>query len=401
MDTAALSYEISGTSHRYLQNTSDQDWYKITSTDTGIYQFNLPTPTSDIPTVELYEVIEGKDEKGKPYKYLSYVASNIEMNRYSWSDEFTNTFTTGLKANKTYFLSVRPNYNTGQIPYDGYEVTSKLKLKDTGDTLEENDLPEQAKNFPATGVKANFATSNDVDTYYFTAKDTATFGVKFSRTQLTSELKKKYGEELLNPYYGYIAITEDMNKNRKLEDNDMERSTYILNMTENGTTTGSFKAKKGQSYFVTVYGYVESNSGLSLWPYQLNIDPVHLKDEDAGSKVTKYTPSKPIALKKNNSKLYTAKAYLNAGNENGDEDWFIYKSKKTEQAILTLDAGQAIDGVIEVYKNGKRVAKSDYYGKDDNEVMSLKMTKGTYYIKVRDAQGHTSFNPYTLSLKLK
>ena len=125
------------------------------------------------------------------------------------------------------------------------------------------------------------------------------------------------------------------------------------------------------------------------------------KDEDAASKVKNNTPSKPLVLKKNNNKLYTGKASFNAGYENGDEDWFSYTAKTTEQATFTLNAGVGIDGVIEVYRNGKRVAKSDYYGKNDNEIVSINLTKGKYYIKVRDAQGHTSFNPYTLTVKLK
>ena len=114
----------------------------------------------------------------------------MDYNSYSWTEQVKNTFLTGLKANKTYFLAVNPNYSTGQIPYDGYQITSKLLVENPGDAYEENDLPEQAKNFPATGVKANFAVSNDVDTYYFTAKETATYGVNFFRTQLTNGFEK-------------------------------------------------------------------------------------------------------------------------------------------------------------------------------------------------------------------
>ena len=91
--------------------------------------------------------------------------------------------------------------------------------------------------------------------------------------------------------------------------------------------------------------------------------------------MNKFTPSKPIAMKKINNKSYTGKASFNAGYENGDEDWFVYTAKKTEQATITLDAGNGIDGVIEVYRNGKRVAKSDYYGKNDNETLYLKINK--------------------------
>ena len=332
-------------------------------------------------------------------RYLSQVSSNRDYS--SWTEIAKNTFFTGLKADTTYFLAVTPNYSTGQIPYDGYQITSKLLVGNSADAYEKNELPEDAKNFPAKGVTANFGVSNDVDTYYFTAKETATYGVNFFRTELTKDFKNKYKPELLSPFYGYIMLTEDVNKNRKAEDTDNERSTYILNMTEDGTTTGSFKAKKGQSYFVTVYGYTESNSGLTLWPYQLNINSVNKKDEDAGSKVNKFTPSKPIAMKKIHNRLFTREATFNSGYENGDEDWFVYTAKKTEQATITLDGGNGIDGVIEVYRDGKRVVKSDYYGINDNETLQLKLTKGKYYIKVQDSQGHASFDPYALTIKLK
>lgn len=125
------------------------------------------------------------------------------------------------------------------------------------------------------------------------------------------------------------------------------------------------------------------------------------KDEDAGSKVKNNKPSKPIKLQKKSSKLYSTTGYFNTGYENGDEDWYIYQPTKSEQVTLTLSASQELDGVFEVYRNGKRVSKSDIYGQGDNEILSLKMTKGTYYVKVRDGKGRASIDPYTLSLKVK
>ena len=399
LEEISLPYEIGAKVQGYLQNNMDQDWFKLTTTNAGIYQFDLPTPATNRPIVELYEIAEGKDEKDKPYRYLSIVSSNRDY--YSWPEQIKNTFMAGLKANQTYFLSVVPNYSNGQIPYDGYEISSKLLVKNTADAYEANDKPEDAKNFPAAGVKANFSVSNDIDTYYFTAKETATYGINFFRSELTKDLKNKYKSELLNPFYGYIVITEDVNKNRKEEVTDTERATYFLNITEDGTTTGSFKMKKGKSYFVTVLGMVDSPTALTLWPYELKMNKVNTKDEDAGSKVNKFTPSKPISLKKIHNRLFTKNASFNSGYENGDEDWFVYTAKKTEQATFTLDGGKGIDGVIEVYRDGKRVAKSDYYGINDNETFQLKLTKGKYYIKVKDSQGHASFEPYTLTIKLK
>lgn len=399
LESVAIPYELGGTIQGYLQNTMDQDWYKLNTSSAGIYQFQLPTPKENIPNLGLYEVIKDKDENGKAYQLLSLVSTNEDWSSYD--DWVKGKFFASLKANKTYYLSINPNYNTNQIPYDGYQVTSKLVVKDAGDSYEENDKPEQAKNIPATGVTANFSTANDVDSYYFTAKENSVYGVKFSRTPLTSKLKAKYPKELLSPYLGYMEITRDVNKNHKIDDRDTEYRTYLLKNTEDGTTTGSFEAKKGQSYFVTVFGSVDSSTALSLWPYQLKVNSVNKKDEDAGSKVKNNKPSKPIKLQKKSSKLYSTTGYFNTGYENGDEDWYIYQPTKSEQVTLTLSASQELDGVFEVYRNGKRVSKSDIYGQGDNEILSLKMTKGTYYVKVRDGKGRASIDPYTLSLKVK
>lgn len=399
LETVALPYQLGGSAQGYLQNTEDQDWFKVNLTTNGVYKFNIPTPTSNIPYVTLFEVVKDKDENGKEYQFLSTVATNEDW--YSWDEWITNNFMASLEKDKTYYMSISPNPETGQIPYDGYQITSKLLAENPGDKYENNNGPENAKDFPKNGVTANFGTTNDVDSYYFTAPKSAVYGVKFSRTTLTSALKAKYPKELLAPFYGYIEISEDVNNNRKLDEQDMDRTSYILNMTEDGTTTGSFEAKKGKSYFVTTYASIDSMAGLTLWPYQLKINAVNKVDEDAKSKITKNKPSKPLKLKKNSSKSYSATGYFNAGYENGDSDWYVYKSTKTNQVTLSLDAGKEIDGVIEVYRNGKRVAKSDIYEQGDKEILNLKMKKGTYYVKVRDSKGRASIDSYKLSLKLK
>lgn len=399
LDSDARSYQLGGSATGYLQNTSDQDWFKLTPTSDGIYQFNLPTPSKNVPNVSLYEIVTEEGEDGKTYQYLSTVATNEDW--YSMDDWIKDHFVASLKANKKYYLSVSPNYNDFQIPYDGYQITSKLLVNNPSDKYEENDKPEQAKTFPTTGVTGNFATANDIDSYYFTAPKDSVYGVKFSRAELTSTLKEKYPKELLAPFYGIIQISEDVNKNHKLDEQDMDRTSYILNLTESGTNTGSFEAKKGKSYFVTVFGQIDTMAGITLWPYQLKINAVNKQDEDAKSKVTKNKPSKPLKLKKNSSKSYSATGYFNTGYEDGDSDWYVYNSKKSNQVSISLDAGKEIDGVIEIYHNGKRVVKSDIYEQGDKEIVSLKMGKGTYYVKVRDSRGRASIDPYKLSLKIK
>ena len=52
----------------------DQDWYKLNTTNAGIYQFDIPTPATNMPIVELYEIAEGKDEKESLINiYLMYL----------------------------------------------------------------------------------------------------------------------------------------------------------------------------------------------------------------------------------------------------------------------------------------------------------------------------------------
>ncbi|MGG0657276.1 S8 family peptidase [Rummeliibacillus pycnus] len=398
LESGARSYQLGGSATGYLQNTSDQDWFKLTPTSDGIYQFNLPTPSKNIPTVSLYEVVTEEGEDGKTYQNLSTVATNEDWDSEDWIKDH---FVASLKANKKYYLSVSPNYNLFQIPYDGYQITSKLLVSNQSDKYEENDKPEQAKTFPTTGVTANFSTANDIDSYYFTAPKDSIYGVKFSRTELTSSLKSKYPKELLAPFFGLIQISEDVNKNHKLDEQDIDRSSYIMNITEDGTNTGSFEAKKGISYFVIAHSFVDSMAGITLWPYQLKINPVNKQDEDAKSKITKNQPSKPLKFKKNSSKLYSATGFFNSGYEDGDSDWYVYESKKANQVTLSLDAGKEIDGMIEIYRNGKRVAKSDIYEQGDKEIVSLNLNKGTYYVKVRDSKGRSSIDPYKLSLKIK
>lgn len=387
----AVSMKLGSSTSGYLQDETDQDWYQFKTKNAGVYQFEVPIPTQNIPYIQLYEVLED-EEDGEKKQYLSFVAElNIAL--------MDNGFVTGLKGNKQYFLSVQPNWNNMQIPYDGYKIVSKQLLSDLGDANEDNDTPEDAKNITEAGVTGNFSTLNDIDTFYFTAKSNATYGVKFSRANPSKKLKDEF-DDLLAPIYGLIAITEDSNKNHKIDDNESERTTYLLKANENGTTTGSFKAKKGMSYFITVYGIVDSYDGISLWPYHLKIASVVKIDEDASSIVKNNTPSKPIALKKVKEKYYRTDAYFNSGFENGDTDWFVYEAKQAEQVEITLDAGE-LDGVMEIYKDGKRVAKSDYYGNGDSEVILLKLSKGKYYIKVKEANGLTSITPYSVILRVK
>lgn len=395
IDASARPYQIGESAEGYIQSDSDQDWYTFVPEENGIYQFDIPSPKRDLPYVQIAEVAEFIDEEtNKTVKYLSSVASNMDY--YSWDMELTDTFFAGLKAGKTYYLAAG-----GTTNFDPYKITSKLAVKSTQDQYEDNDKPEDAKNLPDSGVaEGNFGFANDVDTFYLVPNKTAIYSAKFERQKMPNSLKE-YPTELLQPIYAFIQITEDTNGNHKLDPEEADKTIVFMNIIESGVNYGSFKAEKEKKYFIAIQGLVDSSSGISLWPYKFTAVPVNQNDEDAGSKVKNNTPSKPLNLKKAKTKSYSAKGYLNAGVSEGDEDWYVFKAGKKETATIKFAAGDEIDGVIEVYKNGKRVAKSDQYALADPELLSLNLTKGTYYIKVRDVKGNASINPYTLHVNLK
>ncbi|OIK11460.1 S8 family serine peptidase [Bacillus sp. MUM 13] len=397
ISSAALPYVLGSTLSGYIQNEGDEDWYSFTADKTGIYKFELPG-TEGRPLLQISEVIESKDEDGKTHRFLNPIGYNVEGDFFSMG--LSKEVYTGFKAGKTYYLTAVMNPFSSNLSFNPYHIKGQFYMKASGDIYEENDTPEKAKTMPKGPIEGNFAMPNDTDTFYLAPSKTAIYGVDFQRKELTDSLKARYPQALLAPFFGFVAITEDTNLNHKLDDDEYEKTTYVEKMDQSGFNYGSFKAEKGKRYFVTLQSYIDSASPLTLWPYKLTVAPVNQSDEDASSKVRNNTPSKPLQFKKINSKTYSASASLNAGVGEGDEDWFAFTSAKTQTGKITLKTGNEIDGVIEVYKNGKRVAYSDYYAQGDSEILSLNLSKGTYYIKVRDSKGNASFNQYGLTIAL-
>lgn len=215
---------------------------------------------------------------------------------------------------------------------------------------------------------------------------------------------QKYPKELFAPIFGAAIIYEDVNKNRLLDDEDLERGSVIANGLfeyNQDVNYGSFKVKKGKNYIIKLVGLVNSPYSLSLVPYKLTIKPAVTKDEDAGSVVKNNTPSKPLSMKKINPKTWKATGHLNSGIPNGDEDWYVINVKENIDGYLSLDSGKEVDGVISLYQKGKRIATSNYYGSGQSEVMHVRLKKGKYYVKVRDVYGNPTIKPYTLTLSKK
>ena len=109
-----------------------------------------------------------------------------------------------------------------------------------------------------TVIKGNFAMPNDVDAFYFVAKANGIQGVSIQPQAVNSVEKAKYPAELFGNYYGFVTILEDMNKNRKVDEEEYDTARHIFKFHASGLTTGSFQTEKGKSYIVIASAFFEN-----------------------------------------------------------------------------------------------------------------------------------------------
>lgn len=391
---SARPFDLNGKAEGFLQGQGDEDWFKVTPTKTGVYQFNLGGKEEDWPLIYVYKVQEYENEKGEIEKYFQYIAHNYD---WGWWDVIAKpNFYAGLEKGQEYYISATPM--NGKLSFNNYSLTAKMLVSNPHDKYEDNNTFEKAKDLPSTTVTGNFAMTNDTDIFYYKSKASGLVGVSIGGEKLSKEKAAKYPQELQGDVYAYAVVIEDTNKNKKLDDEELNKITYIDQGIFNGRSTGAFQAKKGKNYFVVANGFVDSMTNLSLNPYKLTVKPAMKKDEDAGSVVKKYKPSKPLKFKKVNSKKWTATGYLNPGVDYGDEDWYELKLDKAQKVTITFSAKSEIDGLISIYQNGKRLKTANYYPEGDAEIMTMSLKKGTYYIKVKDVHGNASIDPYKLTV---
>ncbi|EIJ80471.1 peptidase S8 and S53 subtilisin kexin sedolisin [Bacillus methanolicus PB1] len=392
-------YGIGNEASGYLQMFEDEDWFAVTPQETGIYEFVLSKNEASIPMMEIYKIQEEKDRNGKTVKFLNPIGSNVN---WGWFDvQIAEKLITGLKKNETYYIKVNVEQLNGNISFDPYKFHSKLILKNPQDKHEDNDSLENIKNLPGSAFEGNFSMPNDQDVFYFESKKSQVYGVTIGQKAVDQKWKSKYPKELISPVFGMAVVFEDVNKNRKLDEKEYDRIQYIDRGISSGTAFGSFKAEKNKNYILIIYGYVDGLLPLSLLPYKFALGPVNQNDEDKGSAVKNNIPSKPLKLKKINSRQWKAAGYLNAGVPYGDEDWYELKLDKDMKGKIELAAGVEVDGIVSLYKNGKHIATSDFYPEGDGEVLYVHLKKGTYHIKVRDTFGNTTLTPYTLNIQFQ
>jgi cell wall-associated protease len=391
----ALPYKIGGAASGYLQTFEDEDWFKLEPSETGIYQFNMLNST-DIPMLEIYQVVQEKDEEGTEHTYLNQIGSNISYNMFIDTEK---SLYTGLKKGEDYLVKVNTNYFSNQISFSPFQFTSKLIVKNPQDKYEDNDKMENVKDLPGLTVQGNFAMPGDQDVFYLQSKSEQIYGITLEKGEVPASMKK-YPKELLGSFYGYIAVIEDKNKNRKVDEEEYNYIQYIEKGIDYGNTFGSFKAEKGKNYILALSSFTDSAVPLSLVPYKLTLATTNRKDEDAGSKVRNNIASKPVKLKQKGN-MWEASGYLNAGVPNGDEDWYEFTLKKDSSGKIKLETGIESDGKIALYQNGKLVSSADFYPEGDAEVLSVNLKKGTYQIKINDYFRGSTIKPYKLKVYLK
>lgn len=391
----ARPYEIGGKGEGFLQSFSDEDWFSLTPTSNSILELKLDQLT-DVPLVEVYRVGEYEEEDGTKYPALDQVASNTDiLSLLSLTNEMKPFLYAGLKKGEEYYIKVSSNLMSLSI--DDYSFTTKVLIDNPQDKYEDNDLV--AKDLPSSAITANVAMPFDTDSYYYKAKATGIVGVSLERAALDKALAAKYPKELQQNLYLLAIVTEDTDRDRVVDENEADKSSLIYHGIDYGSTSGSFQAKSGKSYIITMMGLTENLDPITLNPYKLTVKPANAKDEDAKSVVKNNKPSKPLSLKKSSSRSYTASGYFNTGVPNGDKDWYKLSLSKTTKGKISFTHSSEIDGVIYLYdKDGKLLERVNYYPEGDSETLYFNLKKGTYYIRVQDSRGNASMNAYKLNV---
>lgn len=370
----------------YLQTMDDEDWFKLSPSKDGVYEFDF-SDSGAIPIVEIVKVVEMEDEAT-----FEPVTHNVTFDW--WSIKGKAKMLAGLSSKEEYYIRVAsPEF---QFTTEPYSIKSKLVVDGLGDANEPNDSLTDVKDMKSSTVKGNYSLSNDMDVFYVKAQQTGLYGVDWKPLQLTADQKKKYPAELQQPLDGVVVVLKDLNGNRTLDEDEFGTQSIIDINYENEGEQGAFKTEKGKGYFVVTLNFTMEPVP-SMVPYQLSVTPYNMKDEDATSKVKNNIPSKPLSFKKS-GKTWEAKGYLNAGVPYGDSDWYKLSLDATTKGSISFDF-QLVDGVIELYgSNGKLVAQSNNYANGDAEILYFNLKKGNYYIKVRDVHGNASISPYQLKV---
>ncbi|SFA52634.1 Serine protease, subtilisin family [Parageobacillus thermantarcticus] len=378
---AAQPYELGQTASGYFQFSGDEDWFAFTPKENGIYEFRFAAnENNEVPSINIFSYNEQQ-------KDFSYLGSNLSYD----SLDPKGCYQIGLKGGQTYYIQLTEKMYRPSAK--AYTLTSALLASNTADKFENNDDFEKATNIGLKAITGNFASAQDIDIYYFKPEQNGLYG--FVITPLSVPAKyAKLPKELLTPIDPVVIIIEDTNGNKKLDKEEEGKGWITDRGFSNEEEHGAFKAVKTKGYFIVTLDYFGDTS---LTPYQFTLAKADLQDEDKNSIVKNNIPSKPLPLKKPNKNTFYNTGYMNATTNKGDVDYYVFTANEERTYTFKLELPSDLDGVISVYDaKGKQVEKADYYISGDAEYLKLKLKKGKYFIKVEDAFGNASINPYKL-----
>lgn len=383
LDEMAKPYKLTNKQSGYLQSRGDTDWYRFTATKTGVYAFDFGKANH---LAQAYQIGKYQDQDtGKKLRYLDMIGFNIDL----LSSNLSNKMYLSLEKGETYYLNLTMDDWNGRYSEKPYSFTSKF-LAAPSDKYENNNDISKIKKLPAMKFQGDFGKNFDEEFFYYQPKTSGAYTMTLDQS---SPKTKGLPKQIKSPVDAYILIYEDKNKNKKLDYKEQESPNIIP------FGMGSQYLDKNKTYFIHIaadYYYVP----FSLIHYTFEMKLLNHKDEDAGSVIKKNVPSKPISMKNTSSGRWEKSGRINIYNQKkADEDWYKINFNKNFEGQILLEGGKELDGKIEVYQKGKKVAGSDRYGQNDTETLPIKLKKGTYYIKVTDAYGAASITPYTLKVK--
>lgn len=384
---AAQPHNLGEKTSGHFQYSGDEDWFTFTPKNYGIYEFSFASSgDNDIPVMEVFKY-------DKQYKSLSYIGSNLSFDYYDIIAK--NKFAIGLKGNETYYIKL--NEKNYRPSFKSYMFTSTLLVSNVTDKFEDNDEYEKATQIGFKAITGNFASAQDNDIYYFTPKENGIYG--FAVQPLTVPNKyNKLPKELLAPIDLVVAVIEDTNRNKKLDKEEEGNYIFIDRGWSNEEERGAFKAVKTKGYFVVAANFYGDQT--SLMPYKLQLTKAERADEDSKSVIKNNVPSRPIPLKKANQATVYNSGYMNMTNNKGDVDHYSFTADEERTYIIKLELPSDLDGIITVYnEKGKEIGKVDHYRYGDSEYFIRKLKKGKYFIKVEDAFGNASIEPYKLIVR--
>ncbi|HVI47913.1 MAG TPA: pre-peptidase C-terminal domain-containing protein [Chitinophaga sp.] len=314
---------------------ADSDYYKIQLTDSGRIAITLDNLPANFNL-----------------KLLSSTGAQlaISQNTGTIADSILYTGPAG-----TYYILV---YGAGGAASDSvcYRLnTNVTPLAGCTDQLEPNDTQATAAAI-ATGanIRAQIATSSDVDYYKFTTTGTNDISIRLD------SLPADYDVKLLSSTGTQLGISQ------------------------NGGTTAetiAYGAAAAGTYYVQVYGYNGASSNLKCYLLKATLTPVTTCTD---------------AFEPNESR--TAAAAINANTAisaqiatSTDKDWYKFSNTSSQPHIEILLGNLPADYDVILYNaSGTEVGRSENGGTTSERIVYNNGAVGTYYVQVFGYNGASS-----------